>query len=418
MELYSRELYLRRVRPFYDKPEMIKVFTGVRRCGKSSLMKTIVQELLANGIKPDHIIDLPLDSKEFMEVTTPKQLQCVLDKKTKGMEGLKYIFIDEVQNVVGFEKLINAYREQGDCSIFVTGSNGYLLSGELITKLTGRYIEFKVNTLNFYEYIEMKRFYKKEVDENLSHEFQNYILEGGLPYAIQLDHFAEKRIYVKSVIEEIFQKDIDRNKTIRKKSLLHRIQNFVLNNFGATMSIKKLCDYLSATTNEPVRKETVYHYLSILENAHIVTRCKRFDLKSKKALKGEEKFYLSDLSFYFALQVDNRIHYGPVLENIVFNYAQASGYEISIGKIGKLEVDFILRDQSLDYSYVQVAMTLYDGIEGSHGVTKTEEREYTPLEKIKDNYPKYVLTLDNLLQKRNGIIHENLVDFIINQKKF
>lgn len=418
MKLYKRELYLKKVRPFYDDTEIIKVFTGVRRCGKSSLMKTIVLELLDKGIKQDHIISFSLDDKEFIDVTTPKQLEDIIDGKSKGIAGLKYIFIDEIQNVKGFEKLINAYREEGEYSIFITGSNGYLLSGELITKLTGRYIEFKVNTLNFYEYIEMKRFYKKKVENNIHTEFQNYILEGGFPYSIQLDNLSEKRTYVKSVIEEIFQKDIVQNKKIRKKALLNIIQTFVINNFGATMSITKLCEYISKKTNKPVRKETVYNYLSILENAHIITKCERFDLKNKKSLNGEEKYYLSDLSFYFALQVDNRINYGPVLENIFFNYVESLGYEISIGKIGNLGVDFILRKQNLDYSYVQIAMTIFGGEIDSKGVNLTEEREYAPLEKIRDNYPKYVLTLDNLIQRRNGIIHANLIDFMLSQREF
>ena len=193
---------------------------------------------------------------------------------------------------------------------------------------------------------------------------------------------------------------------------------FVINNFGATMSIKRICEYLENTTKTTVRKETVYNYLSILENAKIISKCRRFDLKSKKSLRGEEKYYLSDLSFYFCNNTDNRIEYGPVLENIIYNYAKSRGYEISIGKIGRLEVDFIVRDINMDYAYIQVARYIDNGNIDEEGINLTEEREYRPLEHIKDSYPKYVLTLDHLLQKRNGIKHENIIDVIGHEKLF
>ena len=180
------------------------------------------------------------------------------------------------------------------------------------------------------------------------------------------------------------------------------------------MSIKGLCDYLENTTKIKIRKETVYSYLSILENAKIISKCARFDLKSKKSLRGEEKYYLSDLSFFFANNTDNRIEYGPMLENIVYNYAKSRGYSVSIGKIGKLEVDFILRDGKQDYSYVQVARYIDNGNVDESGKNLTEEREYRPLEQIRDSYPKYVMTLDRLLQRRNGIHHVNIIAFIEN----
>jgi hypothetical protein len=416
--LYKREYYLEKIRGFYSDDEIIKVISGVRRCGKSSLMEMICEELIEKGIAESNIIYIHLDRRPYQAVKTAEELEKIIDEKCENIKGLKYLFIDEIQNVKGFEEVINAYREEGEYSIFITGSNSYLLSGELVTKLTGRYIEFEMSTLSFNEYIGMKQLYGVECDANIEIEFNKYILEGGFPHAVKLKSFADKHKYVKSIIDEIFEKDIRKNKTIKQKALFQLIQTYIINNFGATMSIKKLCEYLTNTTKTPVRKETVYRYLSILENAKIISKCSRFDLKSKKSLNGEEKYYLADLSFYFCNNTDNRIEYGPVLENIVYNYVKSRGYEVSIGRIGKLEVDFILRDMNMDYAYVQVARYIDNGNVDENGVNLTEEREYRPLEQIRDSYPKYVLTLDHLLQKRSGIKHENLITLMQQEKLF
>ena len=411
-KLYRREQYLKKIRGFYDENEIIKVITGVRRCGKSSLLDTIMEELLERGIPDKNIIDIHLDKRPYKNIKKPADLEKIIDESSAGVDGLKYLFVDEIENVKGFEEVINAFREEGDFSIFITGSNSYLLSGELATKLTGRYIEFEMTTLSFDEYIAMKEFFGKEIAPAKEDEFDNYILEGGFPYAVKLDSFTDKRLYVKSVIDEIFKKDIRKNNRIKKPQLFQTIQTFIINNFGSVMSIRGLCEYLENITKTKIIKETVYNYISILENAKIISKCSRFDLKSRKSLRGEEKYYLSDLSFYFATNTDNRIEYGPVLENIIYNYAKSRGYVLSIGKIGKLEVDFILRDGNLNYSYVQVARYIDNGNRDADGKNPTEEREYRPLEQIKDSYPKYVMTLDRLLQKRNGIHHRNIISFI------
>lgn len=408
-ELYIREQYLRKIRGFYSESEIIKVLTGVRRCGKSSIMKMIVDELIAHGTDPHNIIFISLDTRPYKSIRTTKALESAIDRKASdSVPGeMRYLFIDEIQNVKGFEETVNAYREEG-YSVFITGSNGYLLSGELATKLTGRYIEFEISTLSFSEYLGMKKFFGKQVDPDPDVEFQHYILEGGFPLAVKFDSFEDKRIYVNSVINEILEKDIRKNNKIRKKQLFNKLMTYIINNFGSTTSISALCKSLS-DTKKPIRKETIYNYLSILENARIISKCQRFDMKSRSSLKGEEKYYLSDLSFYFATNTDNRINYGPVLENIVYNYARSNGYSVSIGRIGKSEVDFILRDIEMDYCYIQVARTIDNDNYDENGVNKTEEREYRPLESIHDGYPKYLLTMDKLLQKRSGVKHLNIV---------
>lgn len=258
------------------------------------------------------------------------------------------------------------------------------MSGELATKLTGRYIEFEMTTLSFSEYIGMKQFLNKEVSTNIQQEFMNYIVEGGFPLAVKYDTFEDRKMYVNNIVGEIFEKDIRTNNRIKKKDLFKKIQTFIINNFGATTSVNSLCAYLNKN-GDSISKATIYNYLGILENAKIVFRCDRFDMKSKKSLKGEEKYYLSDLSFYFVKNTDNRINYEPVLENIVYNYLKSKGYMISIGKIGKYEVDFIIRNSTNDYAYIQVARTIDNDNYDENGKNITEEREYQALEHIPDD---------------------------------
>lgn len=406
--LFKREKYLKKIRPFYHSDDIIKVITGVRRCGKSSLMEMIAGEIRETGISDDNIIYLDLDKRENRKIKTPDQLEALIESKIKN-PGMNYLFIDEVQNVAGFEEVINGFRSEGGISIFITGSNSYLLSGELVTKLTGRYLEFELFTLSFEEYEQIKRFYGKPVNPNLSAELNQYILEGGFPRTVQIDDLAAKRTYVTGVVNEIFEKDIRRRVKIKDKAAFETVRNYVLNNFGATTSIKSLTEALQKNGIR-ITRATVSKYITALVDAKILYECNRFDMKSKKALAGEKKYYLADLSFYFAGNTDNRINFGPVLENIVYVYCRSLDYSVSVGRIGKLECDFILRNTENEYSYVQVAYTIMQSED-------TEIREYRSLEQINDNYPKYVATTDYTLQKRNGIKHINLMEFMINESK-
>ena len=408
--LYPREKYLTKIRGFYHECEIIKVLTGVRRCGKSSIMNLIMEELLKDGVSKDNILYFNLDKKPYENIETSKELDELIAKYTIT-KGKKYLFIDEIQNVKGFEKVINAWREERDYSIFITGSNSYLLSGELATKLTGRYIEFNILPLSFDEYLDMKKFYGKEISTDETVELRNYILEGGFPYILNLNSMNDKRRYVQNLISEIFEKDIRKRVKIRNRSTFDAVLRYIINNFGSTTNIQNIVEDFKKN-RVSIKRETVNRYIEALISAKIIMACERFDMKSRKSLIGEKKFYLSDLSFYYALNTDNRINYGPALENVVYIYASSKDYSISVGKIGKLECDFILRDNEMNYSYVQVAYTILASKE-------TEDREYRSLESITwDNYPKYLLTLDRFLQKRNGIIHANLIDFIKNNRNF
>ena len=403
MNYYKRENYLRKIRGFYEDTGLIKVITGVRRCGKSCLMETISDELREHGIDDAHIVYLDLDRRPYKSIKTPEQLEQLIDGKTPS-SGVTYLFIDEIQNVKGFEEVINAFRVEGRHSIFITGSNSYLLSGELVTKLTGRYLEFEIFPLTFDEFLGMKGFLRKGIAANLVDEFDQYLRGGGFPKALQYDTADDRRTYIEGVVAEIFEKDIRRRIKIRNRSVFQKVQTYLINNFGATTSLENLLGELEKTGTH-IKRETLNRYIGILKDAKILYECGRFDLKSRSSIRGEQKFYLSDLGFYFATNTDNRINYGPALENIVFIYALSHGYAASVGRIGTLECDFILRRGDAGYAYVQACMTMMASRE-------TEEREYAPLEKIRDNYPKYILTRNDPIQQRNGIIHANLPEFM------
>ena len=405
-KIYKRESYLNKIRGFY-KDDMIKVISGIRRCGKSFFLKSIIQELLENGINEKDIIYIELDKKGYKDIKTSKQLEKVIDEKIID-DDFKYLFIDEIQNVKDFESLINSYREEGNISIFITGSNSYLLSGELVTKLTGRYIEIEMMTLSFYEYVDMKRFLNKNVNENIYLEFEEYIRNGGFPKSLYYDNYDEKITYTSSVINQIFDKDIKTSNKIKDKALFERIEKFVINNFGAVISIKNIYNYLKDEVKVNVDRRTIKRYLDILEKAKIIYSCELFDIKSKSILKGEKKYYLADLSIYYSQNTDNRINYGPVLENVMYSYLKSKNYKLSVGYIGKLECDFIARANYDDYYYIQVSKDISN--------KDTEEREYRPFYMIKELYPRYLFTMDMLLQKRDGVNHVNIVDFIYNNK--
>ena len=405
-KIYKREEYLKKIRGFYDD-DMIKVVSGIRRCGKSYLLKSVIEELLESGVNKKDIIYIELDKKENKEITTPKQLEKLIDSKITD-KNFKYLFLDEIENVKDYETLINSYREEGNFSIFITGSNSYLLSGELATKLTGRYIEIEMLPLSFYEYIDMKKFLNKKVNENIYLEFEEYVRNGGFPKSLYYDSYEEKMIYTSNVINQIFEKDIKVSNRINDRNLFEVIEKFIVNNFGAVISIKNIQDYLKKQVKVNVDRRTIKRYIDILEKAKIIYPCELFDIKSKSVLKGDKKYYLADLSIYFALNTDNRINYGPVLENVMFSYLKSKGYSLSVGYIGELECDFIARKNFDDYYYIQVSMSIAD--------EKVEEREYRPFYKIKDMYPRYLFTMDLLQQRRDGIKHLNIVDFVYNNK--
>lgn len=404
--VYKREEYLKKIRGFY-KDSMIKVITGIRRCGKSYLLKSIIEELKENGVLDKDIIYIELDKKNYKNINSPDELEKIIDSLINDND-FKYLFVDEIQNILGFESVINAYKEEGNFSIFITGSNSYLLSGELVTKLTGRYVEIEMLPLNFYEYVDMKNFLNKEINSNIYIEFEEFIRNGGFPGSLYYDNYQDKLLYTKSVIEQILEKDIKNYKKIKDVELFELIEKFVINNFGCRISIKSIYDYL-INQKISVDRRTIKTYIELLENAKIIYPCDFFDMKSKKVLNGEKKYYLADLSIYYALNTDNRINYGPVLENVLFSYLKYKSYDLSVGKIGNLECDFIARRGVDEYFYIQVSKNIDD--------EKTYEREYKPFYQIKEMYPRYLFVSDLIFQKNiDGIKNVNIIDFIYNKQ--
>ena len=419
--LYPREMYLRKIRGFYDHCEIIKIVSGVRRCGKSSLMEMIQSELVKRGVSKEQIISLNLDKRPYKRIEKPSQLEKAIDRRLKKAgKGTRYLFVDEVQNVKGFESVVEAYRLEGNISIFLTGSNSYLLSGELATKLTGRHILIEMLPLNFEEYEGMKHLFKKPIAADRDQEFQRYLLEGGFPGEVLLDSYQDKMTYVSNLIDEIFEKDVKRRLKIRNVDAFNALKNFMIGNYGATMDRKSLHKAFKSYYPKAVRTQTLDRYLQGMIDAKILYECDRFDTKSKVALGGEKKYYLSDLSFYSTVETDNRINYGPALENVVFQLHKGEGDHLSIGKVGSLECDFIVRRGPVEYRYIQVAFTIHDNSASKALNEKTkslEDREYEPLERIGDNYPKYVLTLDHFMVERSGIANVNLLDYLTQEMK-
>lgn len=409
MKLFRREKYISRIRPFFNDTDIIKVITGIRRSGKSSLLQTIAEELMESGVSKNNIFFYNLDKYGYKNIKTPEALEELLFGG-EHPEGFKYVFIDEIQNVEGFEPVLEALRLEEDYSIFITGSNSYLLSGELATKLTGRYLEFEIQTLGFDEYEAMKAFYGKMIDTDMLREFDSYLIGGGFPKALFYDELYDKQLYVKTVLDDIFNKDIKGRVKIKNVEAFNIVRNYVINNFGSTVSISNICDDLKKT-GISITRPTITRYIQALCDAKIISECTRFDMKSRRSMKNEKKYYLADLSIYFSTNTDNRINYGPVLENVVYQYARSMGYKVSVGRIGNLECDFVLRSIQNEYAYVQVALTIMDS-------KYTEDREYRPLENIADGYPKYLVTRRDLIQKRNGIKHVDIIDFILGQKMF
>lgn len=409
--VYPREKYLKKIRPFYDS-DIIKVITGIRRCGKSFILKAIMNELIDRGIPKTQIIYIPLDRRGYKNIKTSEELETKIESMLGDDENY-YLFIDEVQNVFGFESVIHAYAEEG-YSIFLTGSNSYLLSDEISTKLTGRYLNFETFTLDFSEYLEMKRFFKKKIDQGIYVEFEEYILNGGFPKTIEFDDIQARQTYTRGIISEIFEKDVKTRKRISNVPVYERVQSFLLNNYSAPFSLSNLLECLEKEGYK-TKATTVRGYIEDLKKAKIIYECNRFDLKSKKSLRREQKYYLSDLAIYFAMNTDNRLSYGPSLENMVYLYLASQDYQISIGKIGKLECDFITRNTSGDYAYIQVTYTMQG--EDIKATERIKEREYRPFRKIRDGYPRYIVSLDRFRDQQEGVHHINAIDLFLGKEK-
>lgn len=406
--MIKREMYLNIIEPYIDK-NIVKVISGIRRCGKSTILLQIIDKLKQKGVKEKNIILINFELKEYFNIKNIQELDNLIEKLINPT-GKNYLFFDEIQEIENWEKLINSYLAEKKYDIFITGSNAKLLSGELATYLTGRYIEIKVYPFSFLEFIDYKKSNKNNGNNrnNKNHEkfsdkemFIEYLKYGGMPQILEFKT-NEKIQYLTDLYNSIFLKDIIKRNEIRDVELLERILIFIMANIGQLFSANSIVKYLKKDRIS-VSVNTIYNYLSYMEEACLVNKLKREDLVGKKILNHIEKFYLTDLGFRQAVYENNEKDIGQSIENIVYTELLRRGYNITIGKFKEKKVDFVCKkaDETI---YIQVSYILAD--------ESTVKREFESLLKIQDNYPKYVITMDEFDFSRDGIKHINLIDFL------
>lgn len=404
--MIKRNNYINEIKKFINKP-IVKVITGMRRSGKSIILKLLSQELIENGVEKENIIEINFESLMFSELTEFKKLYIYIMEKAQELQGKVYIFLDEIQEVEHWEKAINSLMVDLDCDIYITGSNANLLSSELATYIAGRYVEIKVYPLSFKEYIEFAKV--ENPSQTLSNEeyFEQYLKFGGLPAIHNFDYDKDTIYqYLEDIYNSVLLKDVIARNGIRDIELLERIVLYVLDNIGNTFSAKNISDFLKSQGRK-LSRETVYNYLKALENAYIISRVQRYDIKGKSILETQEKFYLTDLGLRHTKLGYRANDIAGYLENIIYLELLRRKYTVNIGKLGTKEIDFIgtLRDEKL---YIQVTYLLAS--------PETIEREFSPLKSVQDNYPKYVLSMDNLENYNiDGIIREKIIDFLLNE---
>ena len=405
MERIQREAYLSILRNFKDQ-QIIKVITGIRRCGKSTLLELFQDYLKENGVKENQIIFINFEDADYEELQDRKKLYQYL--KSKLVKGQKtYIFLDEIQNVNEFEKTIDSLFINKDVDLYITGSNAWLLSSELATLLTGRYIEIKMLPLSFKEYLSAL-----EDKTDLSRKFRDYLQYSSFPQATQLFKMNPENIhlFLDGIYNTILFRDVMQRKGITDKGTLERVTKYLYDNIGNRTSMKNISDNIEGLEKNS-SYNTVSTYVQALIDSYIVYKANRYDIKGKEFLKTQEKYYAVDIGLrYYMLGQGSGKDMGHILENIVYLELLRRGYEVYIGKYDDLEVDFVAKN-SENTIYYQVALTTRDAIDGNHSIL---ERELTPLKKINDNYPKYILTLDDDLDADfDGIKKINVLDWLL-----
>lgn len=399
-----RAMYVDKIMAYADTP-FVKILTGVRRCGKSTILKMIMQELeTKRNVLPERIVSYRFDSMEYEDMTA-KQMFIEL-KKRLSKDGRTYFFLDEMQEIKGWEKVVNSLASDYDVDIYITGSNSRMMSSEIATYLTGRYVSFRIYTLSFDEYLLFKSSYA-EVDEPKK-ELVNFVRLGGFP-ATHLQKYTQDEVYtiVRDIYNSTIFSDIVKRNQVRKIDQLERVVKYTFNNVGNTFSAKSISDYLKSEKRK-LDNETVYSYLEKLEKAYLLHRCSRYDLRGKEILKTQEKFYLADTSLRYSVLGYNSDTVASSLENAVYLELCRRGYDVQIGKTPDGEIDFVATKQN-NKLYVQVTQEIKS--------EKTEKREYERLLEIRDNYPKYVLTTDDFSGGNYlGIKTMHIADFLLSQE--
>ena len=399
--MIERPLYVDKIMAYVDTP-FVKILTGVRRCGKSTILKMIMERLKTErNIPEDRIISCRFDSMEYEDMTA-KQIYTLL-KDQLSSTGRTYLFLDEVQEIKGWEKVVNSLASDFDVDLYITGSNSRMMSSEIATYLTGRYVSFRIFTLSFGEYLMFKSKFANVGEPKA--ELANYVRLGGFP-ATHLQAYSQDEIYtiVRDIYNSTIFSDIVKRNQVRKIDQLERVVKYTFNNVGNTFSAKSIADYLKAERRS-LDNETVYSYLEKLEKAYLLHRCSRYDLQGKEILKTQEKFYLADVALRYSVLGYNADSVASSLENIVYLELCRRGYTVNVVKTGDSEIDFVAVRQN-EKIYVQVTQEINS--------EKTEKREYSRLLEIPDNYPKFVLTTDEFAGGNyEGIKTMHIADFLL-----
>lgn len=396
--MIKRKFYLEKIVKLIDT-EDIKVITGVRRCGKTVLLKQIIDELENRGIASENIIYMSFESSKYKNIRNDNDLDEFIFSKTNNLNGKIYLLFDEIQKVKNWEVSLNSYRVDFECDIYITGSNSQLLSGELATLISGRYISINMLPFSFKELIQ----YYDEMHENIDEIklFEQYLSYGGFPGLLNYEN-EEKEKYLYDLYSTIVLNDILYKNKVKDLDLLERLMEFMISNIGQLFSANSISKYIK-NENRKTTPHTIINYMDYARNAFIFYQIKRENIKQKRKLLISDKYYLVDSGFYFIFNGSTQRNWGQLLENIVFLELIRQGYSITIGKIQDLEVDFVCRKAN-QIKYIQVSQSILD--------ENTRKREFKSLEKISDSYPKYVISMDSFDFSANGIIHLNIIDFL------
>lgn len=397
--MIKRELYLKKIRKLIDL-DIIKAITGMRRSGKSFMLKQVIDELKNRNISEKNILLINFENPDYSYIENRKKLDDIIIEFIEQNDEKKYLLFDEIQHIPEWEKSIAGYKSRYNCDIYITGSNSELLTGTLATRLTGRYMEIRIYPLSFEEFIDFHELKDTPTDTKLRELLDEYLKYGGLPFTINLEDELKKE-YIQSIYSNILYNDIIKKYDVRNIGLLEKLMEYLINNSGNQFSLKSVEKYMKHE-NISLSNNTIYNYLKYIENAYLIQRVPNERIEDKKILRISEKYYIADIGFYDAI-LGSKDNYGRKIENMVYLELIKHGYRVTVGKTGNHEIDFICRKNN-SVKYVQVCASLNN--------EDTRKREFRALLEIMDNYPKYIISLDFIDYSHDGIVHMNLLDFL------